>query len=243
MSNQLNRLSEFESALADYQPSPSAVETLQNVDLTLLSAPSGVGRNTIMNQLAARDDYAIAVTDTTRQQRINDSVPETDGLEYYFRSEEEMLREIRDGELIEASIIHNQQVSGMRIAVLKQAQAKAEHVIADVDNNGASHYHQLKPDANYIFLIPPDMQTWLQRITSRGRLDQDEIHRRLKSAEKEFQHALDHDFYTLVINDQLDEAVEAVDAIVKDRETTSTQGEIRDMTWQLLNELKRKLYS
>jgi guanylate kinase len=196
-----------------------------------------------MNQLVERGDYAIAVTDTTRLQRVNDAVPETDGTEYYFRDEEQMLQELRDGELIEAAIIHNQQVSGMRIEVLRKAQEQAQHVIADVDTHGAQRYHQLKPEANYVFVIPPDLQTWLQRMTNRGQLDQDEINRRLKSAEKEFQHALDHGFYTFVVNDELEDSVAAVNAIVNGVDGHLNQEQSRDMTWQLLNELKRKLYS
>jgi guanylate kinase len=58
----------------------------------------------------------------------------------------------------------------------------------------------------------------------------------------EFQHALDHDYYAFVINDELNRAVNEVDAIARG-EVAPEQAAIRESVWQLLNELKRKLYS
>jgi len=242
MANQLVHYDEFAEILDDYQPSEGSLSVLGQTSLTLLTAPSAVGRNTIINKLVETGGYHDALTDTTRQPRVNDGTLECNGVEYYFKTEVEFLDGLRGGEYLEAAIIHEQQVSGLHVDELQRTNQREERALADVDILGIEHYQALKPDGHYIFVVPPTFEEWLHRMTNRGRLDQDEIHRRLSSAEVEFQHALDHDYYAFVINDELNRAVNEVDAIARG-EVAPEQAAIRESVWQLLNELKRKLYS
>lgn len=243
MATNLIHFNEFESILSDYQSSESASRILKETNLTLLSAPSGIGRSTIIQELIRDEDYEDAITDTTRTPRVNDGQVERDGDDYYFRNELEVLEGLRQGDYIEAAIIHNQQVSGLRASELARVSKLAKYVVADIETKGAEHYFQLKPDANFIFVVPPDIETWLGRMTSRGQLDQDEISRRLKSAELELQHGLDNDFYTYIVNDDLNQAVNEVRQIIMGQGGVENQTQTRDLTWNLLNQLKRKLYS
>src|SRR5664279_1435267 len=109
--NQLKRIDEFRTILDGYQLSPTAAQTLAQTKLVLLVAPTASGRNTIIHELLKTDQYHFVVSDTTRQPRINNGELEQNGREYWFRSEEEVLDELKRGEFLEAAIIHNQQVS------------------------------------------------------------------------------------------------------------------------------------
>jgi len=242
MANKLERYDEFASILDDYQPSEESLAVLRQTSLSLLTAPSAVGRNTIINQLVKTGDYHDALTDTTREPRVNDGVSERSGVEYYFKTELEFLEGLENGEYLEAAIIHEQQVSGLHVNELRRTNHREELALADIDIAGIEHYHALNPNGNYIFVLPPSFEEWLQRMTNRGQLDQDEIHRRLSSAEVELQHGLDHDYYQFVVNDELTQAATEVDALARGH-SSSKQAEARDRLWQLLNELKRKLYS
>ena len=115
MENHLKHLDEFTDILANYQVSPRAIKSLKSVKLVLLIAPSAGGRNTLINRLMTTGRYNFIVSDTTRAPRVNNGLPEQSGREYWFRSEEEILSDLKNGEFLEAEIIHSQQVSGISI--------------------------------------------------------------------------------------------------------------------------------
>src|SRR5579885_607634 len=111
--NRLEHLQEFKTVLANYRISPASQRILQQTNLVLLAAPTSAGRNTIIRELLKTGDYHYIVSDTTRQPRINDGIPEQNGVEYWFRSEADILKDLAAGQYVEAAIIHNQQVSGI----------------------------------------------------------------------------------------------------------------------------------
>jgi len=225
--NQLKQIAEFRSVLNNYKLSASAEQVLADTQLVLLVGPSGGGgRNTIIRELLQTGRYHYIVSDTTRHIRIKDGVPiEQDGREYWFRSEAEILDDLRQGEFLEAAVIHEQQVSG--ISIREVAKARTNHLVAitDVETAGAATIHNLKPDTTIVFVVPPDFTTWMQRLRSRSDLPESEIRRRMEGACREFRAVLAHDYYTIVVNDKLDEAVAEIHHIVTtgDRSTAKEQ--------------------
>lgn len=213
--NQLLHIDEFREALADYRLSETALQTLAELQLVLIVGPTSSGRNTIIRELVKTGGYHFIVSDTTREPRANDGVMEQDGVEYWFRTEEEMLQEIRAGEFLEAAIIHNQQVSGVSIRELAKARDSQKIAINEVEVRGADNAYRAKPDAVIIFSVPPGFPKWMERLHKRGALPEDEIRRRLESACLEFDAALTHDYYRFIINDDIDEAVAVVDGMVR----------------------------
>src|SRR5947209_4084329 len=119
--NELVHKAEFHTLLADYKLSKASLLTLSQTKLVLLVAPTSSGRNTIIRELLKTGDYYFIVSDTTRKPRVNDGIPERDGVEYWFRSEEEVLEDIKQGKYLEAAVIHEQQVSGISIRELQKA--------------------------------------------------------------------------------------------------------------------------
>lgn len=213
--NKLKHIAEFRELLANYQLSSTATKTLEGVKLVLLVAPTATGRNATIRAMMKRDEYYFIVSDTTRQPRINNGVLEQDGREYWFRTEEEMLEEIRQGEFLEAAIIHNQQVSGISIRELHKAFTQEKIAITDAEIAGAENATRLKPDTIAIFMLPPSFEEWQRRIALRGTMELDEYKRRMESACKEFEAALSHAYYRFVINESVEQAASVVDRIAR----------------------------
>ena len=211
--SELKYYDDFRAILANYQPSETTSRILRGTRLVLLVGPSAAGRNTIINRLVETGAYHFVVSDTTRQPRVNDGVPEQNGREYWFRTEEELLQELREGKFLEAAIIHDQQVSGISVRELEKARADGRIAIDEVQIDGAANVHRLKPDCVIVFVAPPSFEEWLQRLHARGKTPADEIRRRLESSCEEFSAALEHDYYAIVINDELEQAVADVQTL------------------------------
>jgi len=214
--NQLIRIDEFREVLADYHPSNKAWKELEGLQLVLLVGPSSSGKNTIINQLAKSGLYYFVVSDTTRQPRVNNGILEENGREYWFRSEVDVLADLREGKFLEASIIHNQQVSGMSIRELHTAIEQQKIAIDEIEVIGADHIHTLIPSAQFLFVLPPSFDEWVTRMNVRGELPADETKRRLESAVAEITTALDRDYYVFVVNDTFMQTTKLVNAIIHD---------------------------
>lgn len=213
--NRLLHIEEFRHALESYRLSDTARKKLEDLQLVLMVGPTSSGRNTIIRELVKTGAYHFIVSDTTREPRSNDGIPEQDGVEYWFRNEKDMLQDIRNGDFLEAAIIHNQQVSGISIRELAKARATNKIAIDEVEIKGADNAYRAKPDTIIIFSVPPGFEKWMQRLHKRGSLPDDEIYRRLESACLEFDAALTHDYYRFIINDDIDETVAIVDSMVR----------------------------
>lgn len=215
--NELVHIAEFQKILKTYQPSESSLSILHKTRLVLLVGPTAAGRNTLINLLLDTGRYHYIVSNTTRQPRENNGIMEQDGREYWFKSENEFLDGLRRGAYLEAAVIHGQQVSGIGIAELEKAQAGGRIAVNEIEVDGAKHIRQYKDDTLFIFLLPPSFDVWMDRLRSRGEMDEEEVARRLTSAREEIAIALKEDFYQFVINNEIHEAAVAVDELAGGR--------------------------
>ena len=213
--NTLKYVDQFKTILKNYQMSKQSVDILNNSKFVMLSAISSSGRNTIIRELLKSDDFYFIVSDTTRAKRMNDGVMEQDGVEYWFRSEEEFLSDLENGKYIEAAIIHNQQVSGVSIRELSIAQEKSKKAVTDIDVQGVHNIMQHSSVAVPIFVIPPSYEAWMERWMKRGEMTDKEYDNRITSAKQELSMALNEDYYHFLINDNLSEAVKGVRQIAE----------------------------
>ncbi len=221
--NTLKHLREFQDILNNYHISEENKHVLIDTKLALLVAPTSSGRNTIIRELVKTDEFEFIVSDTTREPRINDGILEQDGVVYRFRTEEQVLSDLREGKFLEAAVIHNQQVSGISVRELKRIHDSGKIGTTDIEIVGVKHIKQVKPDAHAIFVLPPSFDEWQRRIQHRGVMSQAEYSRRLESACKEFETALEHDYYSFVINDTIPNAVNAIQEIVHEGELPDKQ--------------------
>lgn len=243
--NELKHLTEFQDLLADYAISKHGKTVLSQIKLAVLLAPSSTGRNTIIRELVKKGSYRFIVSDTTRKPRVNDGILEIDGIEYWFRTEEDFLTDIKAGEMLEAEVIHEQQVSGVSIRELEKILTTGMTGITDIDLAGVQNILKLKPDAFAFLVLPPHFDEWIKRLRGRGQMKDVELARRLRTAMRIFEYAPSEPRLKLVINDSLDDATSSIDGIINSvsstTENTVTNQELlnhlTDRTRALLSEL------
>lgn len=210
MINHLEHLEEFRDILADYHISDVGKKILTNTPLALLVGPTSAGRNTIINALTKTGHYHQIVSDTTRHPRENNGILEQNGVEYWFRSEQDILADLKAGKFLEAAIIHNQQVSGMSLRELERAKNEQKVAVNEIEIVGMQNIIEAKPDAFALFVVPPSFAVWMQRMDDRGVLPMPEKIRRLESALNEFEAALTHDYYIYIVNEEFHHSVERI---------------------------------
>lgn len=213
--NELTRIDEFREVLRGYHLSKTTLLTLSQTKLVLIVGPTSSGRNTRIKRLLKTGDYHYVVSDTTRKPRINDGIPEQNGQEYWFHTENEMLTDLKEGKYLEAAIIHSQQVSGISVRELEKARDEGRIAVTDAEITGATNAIKYKPDTIVIFLLPPSFDEWQRRIKHRGQMSPEEFKRRMQSACIEFETALNNDYYRFVINDTGDDSVMHINQIAK----------------------------
>ncbi len=215
MVNQLQFIDQFKDILKSYQPSDSTRKILNDVNFCLFLGPSAAGRSTIIKELQKLNGYHFIVSDTTRQPRFNDGILEQNGIEYWFRKEEDFLTDLKKGLYLEAEIIHNQQVSGISVRELKKAQKSLKIAVSDIDLGGVDSVLAIKPDAKCFIILPPSFEIWLERLTSRDVISKDEIIRRMKTAIDIFDKCLYQPNFQIIINNDFKSTVTLVDQLCR----------------------------
>lgn len=179
----------------------------------VLVAPSGAGKTTLAHRLvAASDRFVFSISATTRAPRGG----EQDGVDYYFVSGDDFEAMIDAGELAEWATVHGR-LYGTPRAALEAAALRGEHVVLDIDVQGARQIRDSVPDARLIFVLPPSVAVLMKRLTGRGTEGAGEVERRLRSALDELQAA--SEFEHRVVNDDLDRCLEQIEEIVTGEQT------------------------
>jgi guanylate kinase len=233
--NKLVYHDDFVNILADYKLSKNALAALKQTRLVLLTAATASGRNTIINELTRTGEYHYIISDTTRKPRANNGVLEQSGREYWFRTELEVLQDLKNGDFLEAEVIHGQQVSGISMRELKVANESDKIAITDIDIGGIRNIMALKPDTISIFVLPPSFEEWQRRIVGRGNMPPEEYKRRLETALRIFESGLTIKDFQIVINDTVERAAIKIHQLATlGRSDHDEQEKGRQLTEQLL---------
>lgn len=212
----LDNIAAFRDVLRDYHMSEHAKKVLDESRLVVVSGVAGGGRNTIINYLVEYHDYFFLVSDTTRPPKFRDGAMEVDGVNYHFRKEADMLRDIQAGEFVEAEIIHNQQVSGTSIRELERANGSGRIIIHEAEFGGVRNIAEAKPDAHIIGLLPPSYDEWIRRFQKREDIHEQEFINRLQTADKVLRNMLSEPYFKFVINRDVAQCAADIRAIVED---------------------------
>lgn len=177
--------------------------------LLVLSAPSGCGKTTILKKVMADlPGLVFSVSHTTRQPRSG----EQDGRDYHFVSREQFMA-IRDRQpsgFLEWAEVHGNFYGTSRQDV-EALLVEGMDVVLDIDVQGAA---QIRRNAEpvTVFIAPPSLFELERRLRGRGTESEESLAVRLANAEKEIQDAGSYTY--LIVNDQLDEAVQALQAVI-----------------------------
>ena len=174
----------------------------------IISGPSGVGKSTVLSALfQGRDDLYFSVSATTRAPRPG----EKHGVDYHFIEPETFRQWIVDGEFLEyAEYVGN--FYGTPKKYVDAAMEEGKDVILDIEIQGATQVHNLRPDVVRIFIAPPSWKELERRLTARGTDSPEKVQKRLLRAKVELQTADHYDYF--VINDTVEDAVRELDAIM-----------------------------
>ena len=183
----------------------------------ILSGFSGAGKGTVIKELMNRHPgFSFSVSATTRKPRVG----ETHGVDYYFISDEEFEDRIRNGQFLEhAGYVGH--YYGSPKAFVEEELAKGNHVIFDIEVQGAMQLKRIYPEAILIFLTCPSMAELKRRLIERGTNSAVDIEGRLARAKEEAK-SMDRYQYIL-INDVASECADRMYTIVRGEENRLTR--------------------
>ena len=176
--------------------------------LIVLSGPSGAGKSTVVKKLMQkRGNIHFSVSYTTRAPRNED----IDGVTYNFVDRAEFERMIENNEFLEYAE-YSGNYYGTSLKVIEEKQAAGIDVLLDIEVQGAANVRNKCPDAVLVFTVPPSYQELERRLRGRNTDDEQTICKRLSRALEEVREINMYDY--LVINDEVDNAVTELDAIM-----------------------------
>jgi guanylate kinase len=176
----------------------------------IFSAPSGGGKSSVIRRVLEEvDDIELSVSVTTRGMREG----EVDGKDYYFISEDEFKKLVKDGALYEYVDSDFGPKYGTPKEKIDRLLCEGKDVILDLDYPGVQQLRKLAGDrVKAISFIPPSVRVLRERLVNRGTDSMEVIERRMSMAEKRIKECEFYDY--IVVNDDIDEVVPQVKAII-----------------------------
>jgi guanylate kinase len=192
--------------------------------LVIISGPSGVGKDTIIEALHRRrhrPPYHYVVTCTTRARRPG----EIDGVSYNFLTIDQF-KALRDaGDLLEANQVHGHWYGTPRAGV-RDALARGQHAILKIDVQGAQVIKSRIPDALLVFVVPPSLETLFQHLKARRTESADELELRQRNAALELARKDDYDHVVVNEEGDVDRTAERIDEIISREERRESRGPV-----------------
>ncbi|KAI9599369.1 guanylate kinase/L-type calcium channel beta subunit [Syncephalis fuscata] len=200
--------------------STTIVKQISTMRPIVLSGPSGAGKSTILKRLFAEypDRFGFSVSHTTRSMRPG----EVNGKDYHFVARDHMLSEVEAGKFIESAEFSGN-MYGTSIASVEAVAATGRQCILDIDLQGVLSVKKTPLNARYLFLAPPSIEELEARLRSRGTETEESLAKRLAAAQREMSYAQEHPetHDSIVVNDNLDTAYEAVRQFILDDESNA----------------------
>jgi guanylate kinase len=188
-----------------------ATPTTHHGLLIVLCGPSGVGKSTISRRLAQQLNVWYTVSVTTRPKKPQDD----DGKTYDHVDRREFFRRLDNNEFLEYAQVYGDYYATPKHPALDHMSGGRD-VLLEIDVQGALQVRHHYPDALLIFILPPDEPTLRERFIARGRDSAEDIHKRFMAAKREIHMAKgSRAFDTMVVNDNLDRAVEEIEKIIR----------------------------
>jgi len=193
--------------------------------LVIISGPSGVGKDTIIESLRHRPktrDAHYVITCTTRTRRPG----EIDGVSYQFLETEQFAAMREAGEFLEANEVHGNWYGTPRRQVADALAARRD-VILKIDVQGAQVVKESVPQAVLIFVVPPSLEDLFQRLRSRATESVDELELRQQNAAVELARQDDYDYVVTNETGQVERTADRIDEIIADEHQRHPRRRVR----------------
>ena len=178
--------------------------------MIILSSPSGAGKTTLVKLLSEKNNFFISTSHTTRKPRPN----ETNGKDYFFVSNQEFERLIKNDEFLEYAKVFENLYGTTRTPVIEKLE-KNLNVIFDIDWQGADQIKNKKLDYKLItfFILPPSREILFQRLTNRDMKDKLIADERMKQFDRDVLHWINYNY--VVVNDELNSCYNKIHNLIK----------------------------
>ena len=176
--------------------------------IIIISGSSGVGKGTLIKSLLTScDDIKLSVSCTTRAPRKG----EVDGINYYFLSREDFENSVKNDKFIEWAEFSGN-LYGTKKSFVLESINNGEHVLLEIDTQGALQIKEKMPDALLIFIAPPSYEDLVSRLRGRQTESEEAIEKRLAFVDFEKENSKKFDY--IVINDSIERAVSEIKEII-----------------------------
>ena len=178
--------------------------------LIVISGPSGIGKDTVVDGLKDRNlPFHFVITATSRPPRRN----EVHARDYFFYSQDKFEAMIEAKEFLEHAWVYSA-YKGVPKSQVRQALESGEDVVMRLDVQGAQTVRALCPDAILIFLTAKNKAEWLQRLKSRHSETEEELNLRIRTAKKEYDTLDIFDYIVVNGKDELDQTLDVIESII-----------------------------
>ncbi len=207
----------------------NVIEGAPGAMLVIISGPSGVGKDTIIDEMHRREraegrenERHYLVTVTTRAPREG----EVDGIDYHFVDRDEFIRMWRNRGFLEANEVHGNFYGSPRDPV-RQALLAGKDVILKIDVQGAQVVKEQVTEALLIFIIPPSLETLFDRLRSRATETADELEVRQRDAAVELARQDDYDHVVVNETGLVGRTADVIDAIIAEERAAHAGRRVR----------------
>ena len=178
--------------------------------LIVISGPSGIGKDTVVDGLKARNlPFHFVITATSRAPRDY----EVHGVDYFFYNPEEFEKMISDDELLEHAWVYSA-YKGVPKSQVREALESGEDVVMRLDVQGAQTVRKLCPEAILVFLTANTKEEWLYRLRERRSETDEELQLRIETARAEFETLDIFDYIVVNEQDKLDDTLDVIEGII-----------------------------
>src|SRR5574340_1856688 len=199
-------------------------------NLFVISAPSGAGKTSLVHALLnINPQIELSVSYTTRNPRPG----ERDGKDYHFVSRETFVIMMERGEFLESAEVYGN-LYGTSQTWIGQAITQNRDILLEIDWQGAAQVRRLFPECVSIFILPPAMEALEQRLRGRGKDNDEVIAKRMAAVREDVAHVAEFDY--VIINDNLNEALRELNAVVLSARLRGTRQLARHQ--ELINQLQ-----
>lgn len=178
-------------------------------EVIAVSGPSGAGKSTIVKIiLKLYPEIVFSVSATTRPKRENES----DGVEYFFISEDKFKNKIDKGEFVEWQKFYDYYYGTVNSFINENINS-GNPVLLEIDVKGALSIKRIYPESHLIYIMPPSYEVLVSRLRNRQTETEEDFQKRIERAKMELSHKDQFDY--IVINEYIEKAVEETAVLIK----------------------------